>query len=560
MARQIVVPPTVGSDRGPPLFSTPELGDSWSDAIIKLNAMTAELYGGVAPYLDIRSGTFGAAGNGIADDTSAVQAAFNAAAAQHLPLLVVGGGVYAIDSVTIPSNLTVLGDGNTAFLLRANAAGSMFVWRSSATTTNVSIDNVILNGNIANQSGAPHNLLHSIFYDATAGTATVTNSSFTRLNVLNIDGSLFTANNGGIGNQFTDCLFRDITITGHSQDAIDLQCTRCLLDRIKDFNASNTMVRADCNGVSVTALDSIFRDIKVTLTTTSAGGAQLVGFSLTAPTVSTGNCILDAIDVDCGSVTNNFGFSIFSCAGVKMSNLISRNCIYNTDFEFLTVIDSHGSNLSSVNSCASGSGSFGLIFNACLRLSIDGYSYSSPANIQDFIAFQSGCFGIEIVNYTTLNGTGISLNAGNDIRLVNGYMKTPFFSGSAVIRNSGANSVNRVLIDGLSIDGGYQAFSWNNMHDSTIDNVVQTNMSVTSISQNANCSNISYGNLDGFSSLFANLPPSSPIGQTAYITDGKASNCGDAACTTFGTTVTGGGGALNLKLWWNGANWTLIGR
>jgi hypothetical protein len=31
----------------------------------------------------------------------------------------------------------------------------------------------------------------------------------------------------------------------------------------------------------------------------------------------------------------------------------------------------------------------------------------------------------------------------------------------------------------------------------------------------------------------------------AYITDGLAANCGDAACTTFGTTVTGGG-ALGL--------------
>jgi hypothetical protein len=34
----------------------------------------------------------------------------------------------------------------------------------------------------------------------------------------------------------------------------------------------------------------------------------------------------------------------------------------------------------------------------------------------------------------------------------------------------------------------------------------------------------------------------------AYISDGLAGNCGDAACTTFGTTVTGGGGALKLLM------------
>lgn len=49
-------------------------------------------------------------------------------------------------------------------------------------------------------------------------------------------------------------------------------------------------------------------------------------------------------------------------------------------------------------------------------------------------------------------------------------------------------------------------------------------------------------------------------GVDAYITDGKASNCGDSACTTWGTTITGGTGSLKLKIWYNGTNWTLIGK
>lgn len=61
-------------------------------------------------------------------------------------------------------------------------------------------------------------------------------------------------------------------------------------------------------------------------------------------------------------------------------------------------------------------------------------------------------------------------------------------------------------------------------------------------------------------STFANLPTASAGITQAYITDGLAANCGDTSCTTFGTTVTGGGGSLKLLLWYNGSNWTLIGK
>ncbi len=60
--------------------------------------------------------------------------------------------------------------------------------------------------------------------------------------------------------------------------------------------------------------------------------------------------------------------------------------------------------------------------------------------------------------------------------------------------------------------------------------------------------------------LYSTLPGSPTAGQISYIVDGKASNCGDSSCTTWGTTVTGGGGGLNLFLWNNGSNWTLIGK
>ena len=58
---------------------------------------------------------------------------------------------------------------------------------------------------------------------------------------------------------------------------------------------------------------------------------------------------------------------------------------------------------------------------------------------------------------------------------------------------------------------------------------------------------------------FATLPPA-VAGTVAYMSDGASGNCGDSACTAFGTTVTGGGGALKILIFYDGANWTLIGK
>lgn len=60
---------------------------------------------------------------------------------------------------------------------------------------------------------------------------------------------------------------------------------------------------------------------------------------------------------------------------------------------------------------------------------------------------------------------------------------------------------------------------------------------------------------------FSTLPTAATAaGNISYITDGKASNCADSACTTFGTAVTGGGGALPLLVWYTGAAWHLVGK
>jgi hypothetical protein len=68
------------------------------------------------------------------------------------------------------------------------------------------------------------------------------------------------------------------------------------------------------------------------------------------------------------------------------------------------------------------------------------------------------------------------------------------------------------------------------------------------------------GQLDLTGSAFASLPAAPPAGTLAYITDAIATGCADTTCTTFGTNITAGGGALKKLGWWNGTNWKLIGQ
>jgi hypothetical protein len=68
------------------------------------------------------------------------------------------------------------------------------------------------------------------------------------------------------------------------------------------------------------------------------------------------------------------------------------------------------------------------------------------------------------------------------------------------------------------------------------------------------------GQLDLSGSTFASLPAAPPAGTLAYILDAIATGCADTTCTTFGTNITAGGGALKKLGWYNGANWKLIGQ
>lgn len=68
-----------------------------------------------------------------------------------------------------------------------------------------------------------------------------------------------------------------------------------------------------------------------------------------------------------------------------------------------------------------------------------------------------------------------------------------------------------------------------------------------------------YTSLPGNAGSNSNYPAQD--GMVYDIVDGLAANCADGTCTTWGTHVSGGGGALHLQVRWNAAKaqWTLTG-
>lgn len=429
---------------------------------------------------------FGAVGDGTADDTVAIQTAMNAAAAQKLPLLVVGGYVYAIDTVTIPSNLSVWGDNNTTFKLKNNAVGSLFAWALGATTTNVSFDSVLLDGNIAGQPGAPNNLIHGIFYSD--ATATVTMSRFTNLIASNIDGDLF-----GLGTIFVDCIFDTIRVNNHSQDAFALQPTRCHFSRIDIFNGSNTKIRGNCNGfIMNAALNCTFYAITVQLATLDAAG-QKVGIALLG---GSDNNLISGWLVDSGGANNNFAYSISQGTGNKLVNLVALNGAFNCDYELLSQNNLQGTNWTSLGVVDPGRG---IVWNDCTNSTLSGYSLEGTLNAstnEDAIVFQNGCDGVIVSDYS-INGlfSCFLITDGNNIQFRNGVAKAlsgPGFHTTSSPAHTG------LVVSGLILESVTVPWNIANLSNSQItDVVVVTATTSAAFVQATSCTDIQYNNLLG---------------------------------------------------------------
>jgi len=449
---------------------------------------------------------FGAVGDGSTNETSKVTTAFAYAAANKVPLHVQGGGTYIVDSIPLLSNLKIIGDGNTTFKLKNSAAGGMFVWPTGATVDNFAIRDLILDGNFAGQPGAPHNLIHSIFFGAN-DTCLITNSEFVGLFGQNIDGQLFGGNGGVADAIYTDCLFNRIRVFHHTQTAISLQHLRCLFEKIGIDNASNASVpssgQGGAYGVALKGSYSTIRDMKVALTTTLQGVIDRAGFALTAASNSVGNNLVDGIEVDSGGVAHNFAFTIDTGFGNRLNNLLARNGAYNCDFEILNQVDLQGSNWRSDGDLASG---VGMIFDGCARCKVKNYNYKGTTQSSDAIRVNSNlhglCDDVQVDGYTIhTQGEGIRVTAGGrKLRFTNGYitgLDTGTGAGNCGIYMDGGAPTTELVIDGLVIDGCNIPWHLANLQGGLLNNITVLNATTPRIEQTSDCRNIRYSDIRG---------------------------------------------------------------
>lgn len=94
---------------------------------------------------------FGAVGDGVADDTAAIQSALNVSGGVYFPV-----GIYrVISTLKVKSSTYITGQGTSSIVILANGVNTHVFENenyASGTNENITFDGLIINGNVANQT------------------------------------------------------------------------------------------------------------------------------------------------------------------------------------------------------------------------------------------------------------------------------------------------------------------------------------------------------------------------------------------------------------------------
>ena len=91
---------------------------------------------------------FGAVGDGVTDDTAAIQAALDSNASS----VTFPKGTYLSNALTVPSNIKIIGENGSTIKAIASLSGSLFenvLYPTNPGNTNISFNNLVINGNKA---------------------------------------------------------------------------------------------------------------------------------------------------------------------------------------------------------------------------------------------------------------------------------------------------------------------------------------------------------------------------------------------------------------------------
>ena len=194
----------------------PEATTTVLDKSLTLNKMVTGALGYVTPQL------FGAKGDGVTNDTKAFADAL-AFASQNGVAVEVPAGTYIISNITMPSNVTMRGNGPTTIIKQVAGSG---LWVNPILINdvfNVVIENLAVDGNASAQTNEGKLAIQVLTCD---------NVTLRNLVVKNSNGD-------GISIGYTEYLSKNVTVEG------------CIIKS----NGRNELVLANCQGVKILNCD-----------------------------------------------------------------------------------------------------------------------------------------------------------------------------------------------------------------------------------------------------------------------------------------------------------------
>lgn len=358
---------------------------------------------------------FGAVGNGITDDTAAIQAAINAAIARKTQLLI-DGGIYIASLLTINGNISITGSGTIK--QKSSTVGHLVT--ISGVTTKVNFTGITFDGNEQNQASPAVN-----------GTIRIT--------------AIGTSSNSAYF-KFTNCIFlngcvSDITVFN---DAIrstneELFVTGCsFLGGREGISVTDDPRYIDVRSpINYVISDNIFNLLK---TPASKGRAGIVSYDghAYASTDTARGVIANNVMINCGrndasstlgaidiysyarttSITGNNLTGIYG-RGIQIKSDAKNITISNNVLEGLVGLDAqiavNRSAFSTVN------GEINIIGNTCINSGNDGISISG-GSISAGVYGTNFTISSNIIKNATRRGIGVI--GVNDTNIVNNIVDT----------------------------------------------------------------------------------------------------------------------------------------
>jgi hypothetical protein len=278
--------------------------------------------------------SYGAAGDGVTDDSVAIQAAVDAApagATVYFP----GAGPYLMDQLTIDARLHLRGDGKNLTTLKAitGATGPLINWDNSTLRPGCTLRGLTID--MTNATGIAAVYMHNVrngivddLYFSPGGTVALQLDLAQGMNILNVD--VFNASTAAFkgthasssGNNFINCFSDTTTTTGvygfFFDGGLDWWCIACRAFRAPgiaqtlrygfawDYTSVNYNATGRLLGCSVDAISDL---------TSSSANVAGVYFR------NVGNCSVDDTFISCAPTADGTSNACVEIAGSKSTKI-----------------------------------------------------------------------------------------------------------------------------------------------------------------------------------------------------------------------------------------------